>query len=290
MRQAEQVLKSLRRAHPKIEFVLQVVKTQGDVAAEVPISHLGVGAFVRELEAALLRGDIQIAVHSLKDLPSQESPGLLLAAVPPREDPRDVLVSRWGCSLEQLPQGARVGTGSLRRAAQMRAIRPDLSVEPIRGNIDTRLRKAASLEWDGVILAAAGLHRLGWQDRIAEYLPLEVCLPAVGQAALAVQVRAQDMETRELVAVVDDEATHVAVAAERSFLDFLGGGCAVPIAAYGEVQGDHLALRGMVASSDGTRLLRGTVRGSKSAPEDVGRALARELLSQGAGDILARES
>jgi hydroxymethylbilane synthase len=226
----------------------------------------GQGVFAGAIEEALLGGAVDLAVHSLKDLPAADRPGLLLAAFPPREDARDALVCRRGGGLGALPRGARIATGSPRRAAQLRAARPDLRIVGIRGNLDTRLRKLETEHLDALVLAVAGLRRLGLAERITEPLPLTLCLPAVGQGALAVQCRADDSATRALLAPLDDLATRAAVLAERAFLSALGGGCKVPIAAHAAIVDGRLRLDGLLASSDGHHLLRDSVVGGPVTP------------------------
>ena len=237
VRQTEIVLEGLRRLHPSAAFQVRTIKTAGDRTTASLNEIGGRGVFVIELERELLSGGIDIAVHSLKDLPSQETSGLTIAAVPPREDARDALFSRDARTLAGIPAGARVGTGSPRRAAQITALRPDLVIADIRGNVDTRLRKVEEGEYDAVVLAAAGLARLGWLDRAAQVFDPGEMLPAVGQGALAVQVREEDSETRSLVSAADDAATRAAVTAERAFERRLGGGCHAAIAAFGEFVG-----------------------------------------------------
>src|SRR5579885_1454004 len=287
-RQAEQVRQALLAAHPYLAVELVIITTHGDRAAEVPLHLLsGQGAFARAIEEALLAGTIDLAVHSLKDLPAAERPGLLLAAFPPREDARDALVSRTRVPLAGLPPHARVATGSPRRAAQLRAVRPDLQIVDIRGNLDTRLRKLETEGLDALVVAAAGLHRLGLVERISEVLPTAICLPAVGQGALAVQCRADDTATRALLAPLDDAATRAAVTAERALLAALGGGCKVPIAAYAEHREGQLWLDGLLAAPDGRRLVRDALAGSPDAPAALGRALAARLLAAGGAALLA---
>lgn len=284
--QTRWVIARLQQARPDVEFRIQRITTRGDVVRDRALSQVGgKGLFVKEIEAALLAGEIDLAVHSLKDMPTELPEDLAIGAVTAREDPRDVLVSRLGLKLAELPPGARVGTGSLRRAAQLRASRPDLQIVDLRGNVDTRLRKAATEEYDAVVLAAAGLIRLGYSDRITEYLSPGVMLPAGGQGALCVEVRAGDEATRTLVSMVHDPLTDAAVTAERAFLARIGGGCQVPIAAYGIVNDDELWLRGLVASIDGSRLLRNDLCGSWTEPAALAQALAEEMLAQGADEI-----
>jgi hydroxymethylbilane synthase len=287
--QADWVREALARALPDLPAEIRVIRTAGDREASLPLDALpGKGFFVKEIEEALLERRIDLAVHSVKDLPSELPGGLVLGAVPVRDDPRDVLCSQDGADLDGLPEGARVGTGSPRRAAQILARRPDLRIEPIRGNVDTRVRRLREGRVDALVLAAAGLRRLGI-DVPHVPLPPEVSLPAVGQGALGIEVRAGDDRVRAAVARIDDPATAAAVRAERRFLAALGGGCRVPIAALAEVAGDRLRLRGAVASPDGSRLLRREVEGAAAAPEAAGEALARRCLADGAAAILAAE-
>jgi len=281
--QTDAVVERLQALQPDLEIAIQVIKTRGDMVQHKSLVGIGdKGLFTKEIEAALLAGHIDLAVHSLKDLPTELPPGLAIGAVTEREDARDVLVSRLGCSLDALPLGARVGTGSLRRAAQLLTYRPDLRIVDIRGNVDTRLRKAATEEYDAVVLAAAGLHRLGLTHHIAAYLPLEVMLPAVGQGALAVEVRAgegaegRDAQIRRLASLLDHVPTRAATTAERAFLQALGGGCRVPVAAYGEAVGGLLRLQGLVASPDGRRVWRGEIKGRMEEAEALGEELARQ--------------
>ncbi|MCX7841351.1 MAG: hydroxymethylbilane synthase, partial [Anaerolineae bacterium] len=268
--------------YPHIEIVIRTITTRGDTHTDAPLPQIGdKGLFTRELEAALLAGEIHCAVHSLKDLPTQ-SPisnlqSLTIAAITERADARDVLISRHNLDLNHLPRGARIGTSSLRRAAQLRAYRPDVHIVNLRGNVDTRLRKAQSDEYDAIVLAAAGVLRLGHAERITEFLSFDVMLPAPGQGALAVQTRADDTTTRALLEPLDHAPTRAATTAERAFLRALGGGCQVPIAAYGEVNGDTLRLRGLVASTDGTRVVRGEVSGAVMYAEELGERLAMML-------------
>jgi hydroxymethylbilane synthase len=289
-RQTELTLDALRRAHPDARFQLHTVTTSGDRSQESLAEIGGRGVFVVELERALLDGEIDIAVHSLKDMPSASTEGLAVAAVTERADVRDVLVSREGLTLGALPAGAVVGTGSPRRAAQLLVARPDLRVADIRGNVDTRIRKVEDGSYDATVLAAAGLARLGWLDRATEILPAEVMLPAVGQGALALQVRAADVEAAALVAAAGHGPTERATAAERAFEARLGGGCHSAIAALGEVSGSRLRLRGLVAGPAGGRLLRGELEGPVADAEALGLRLAEALIAQGASAILEAAS
>ncbi|MBO8127376.1 MAG: hydroxymethylbilane synthase, partial [Firmicutes bacterium] len=260
--QANWVHSELSRRFPDIKFTLKKITTTGDKILDSPLAAIGDrGLFVKEIELALERGEIDLAVHSMKDVPTQIPPYMKISAISRREDPRDVLISdKWG-SFFELPEGARVGTSSLRRIAQLKAARPDLHFENIRGNIDTRLRKLKDEDLDAIILAAAGMLRLGWADRITEFIPFEISLPAVGQGALGVETRAGDQEIIELVQTLHHPATAAAVEAERGFLVHLEGGCQVPIGAHGQVDGDEVILDGLVASLDGSMVIRGQKRG-----------------------------
>lgn len=285
--QTERVAAELKRLNPGIEIVIEKIRTRGDIIHDVPLARIGgKGLFVKEIENALLEGKIDLAVHSLKDVPTTLPEGLTIGAVLAREDARDALVSRLNLPLAQLPAGARLGTSSLRRTAQLRAYRPDFRIVSLRGNVDTRLRKAMSEDYEAVVLAAAGLHRLGHADRITEILSPDVIMPAVGQGALAVEVRADDEAAHSLVALLNDPKAQMCTRAERSFLKRLGGGCQVPIAAYGLIEDEALTLRGLVASVDGRQVVRGQKTGRPDQAEELGKALAEELLAQGARELL----
>lgn len=290
--QAEWVKSELQKLRPDVEVELNKIKTTGDKILDVPLAKAGgKGLFVKEIEEALLNGGADLAVHSMKDVPTDLPPGLAITAVTQREDPFDVLISRTGARLGDLPPGARVGTSSLRRQAQLLHHRPDLTVVPLRGNLDTRIRKLETEGLDAIVVAAAGVKRLGWMDRISQFLPPEVCLSAIGQGALGIEMREPRPESREpstatIVQVLDHSETHVAVLAERALLRRLEGGCQVPIAAYAEVAGDAITLRGLVASPDGKQLVRGEGRGTKGDPEAVGTRIAEDLLARGAAEIL----
>jgi hydroxymethylbilane synthase len=264
------------------ESRIEIIRTTGDKITDVPLAKVGTkGLFTKEIEEALLERRADLAVHSLKDLPTELPAGLALAALPEREDPRDAIV---GGKLDELPRGAKVGTSSLRRAAQLQRLRPDLVMETIRGNVDTRLRKLAEGQFDAIILAAAGLRRLGWADRIAEVLEPDVMCPAVGQGALAIETRAGE---EGMAAALDDAATRAAVTAERAVLDALGGGCQVPIGAHARVSGEHLRLLGVVIAPGGTQLVRVELEGAAQDAEALGREAGARLLAEGAREILS---
>lgn len=298
------VMQQLQAAWPGLTCQEEVIVTRGDKVLDKPLPQIGgKGLFTAELEEALRSGRLHAAVHSLKDLPTENPPGLVLGAIPRRADARDALVSKSGFSLDSLPTGAVVGTSSLRRAAQILALRPDLQIESIRGNVETRLRKLMEGQYDAVVFAAAGLQRLGLDRALGGMmvlLPLDVMLPAPGQGALAVQCRADDEETLRLLAAIHDEATAWAVTAERAFLDGLGGGCSVPVGAFGQLTVDgrpqsashglsstvhRLTLTGLVAAPDGERIIR--VQGTGGDPLELGQRLAEEALAQGAAELLA---
>jgi hydroxymethylbilane synthase len=265
------------------ECRIEIIKTTGDKITDVPLAQVGSkGLFTKEIEEALLDGRADLAVHSLKDLPTELPEGLVLAAVPEREDARDAVVGR---PLADLPSGARVGTSSLRRTAQLRRLRPDLVVESVRGNLDTRLRKLDEGQYDAILLAAAGLKRLGWGARIAEILEPERMCSAVGQGALAIETRAAGAG-RDACAALDHAATHAAVMAERGVLGALGGGCQVPIGAFATVAGGRLHLQAIVVSPDGSELVRAQAEGAAEEAEVIGRGLGAELLERGAQRIL----
>jgi hydroxymethylbilane synthase len=265
------------------ECRIDIIKTTGDKITDVPLAKAGTkGLFTKEIEEALLERRADLAVHSLKDLPTELPQGLALAAVPPREDPRDAIVGR---RLAELAQGAKVGTSSLRRSAQLRRMRPDLRVESVRGNVDTRLRKLDEGQYQAILLAAAGLRRLGWEQRIAEYLPASVMCPAVGQGALAIETRGEGAGF-EACRVLDHSATHAAVDAERGVLLALGGGCQVPIGAYAVVEDGRVRVDAIVASPDGSELVRGESQGPVAEAHALGRKLGEALLERGAGRIL----
>ncbi len=281
MIQAESIAAGIRETSPGTEVEIQRIVTKGDKNRHIPLgSQAGIGIFVKELEEALLAGLIDLAVHSLKDMPTELPEGLTIAAVTERLDPADVLITR-GAKLAELPPGARIGTGSLRRAAQITGYRNDLEPINIRGNVDTRIGKVTGGEVDGVILAAAALKRLGWEDRITEYLPVEHFLPAVGQGALAIETRTEE-EIIKIAALLDHQPSRQRVTAERAFLRTLGGGCQAPIAALATLKVDTLILEGMTINTAANRTLRGIEEGSPTSPEGPGVKLAERLLAEGA--------
>ena len=282
------VISRLTDAHPGLDVQRQIITTTGDRRTDRPLPEIGgKGLFTAELESALLEGEIDAAVHSMKDLPTEMPAGLCIGAIPVRETPFDALISADGSALKDLPDGAKVGTSSRRRQAQLLRARPDLRIESIRGNLDTRIRKLHEDDWDAIIAAAAGLARLGRLDEATEILTPDKMLPAVAQGALAIQTRAGDDAMAAVLSAIHDEHTARGVGAERAFLHALGGGCHVPIAGLAEVASgkDTLALRGLVSALDGRREVRGSRTGD--SPDEVGRGLAQELLDKGAAELLA---
>jgi len=286
LRQANWVKSQLEEIHCGLKVTLVHITTTGD-KLDIPLfKEGGKGLFVKEIEEALLRGEVDLAVHSAKDLPVFIAEGLMLMAFPQREDPRDVLISRERKRWREIPGEGRVGTGSLRRSAQLLSLRPDLEIIPLRGNLDTRIRKLLTLQLDAIVLASAGLHRLGWEDQISEYFDPEVMLPAVGQGVLAIEGRRGDERVQQLVAPLTHDSTAVSLMAERAFLKGLEGGCQVPVAGFARVESGRVALTGLVAGLDGQKVIRGRVEGSPEKSEELGKQLAEELLAKGAGDIL----
>ncbi len=286
--QANWVKDELEQRYPGLEVTLTKIKTQGDKILDVPLAMVGgKGLFVKEIEEAMLRDEIDIAVHSMKDVPTIFPEGLSLRCITEREDPRDIVVLRPGVtSWKELQQGARIGTSSLRRKAQLLHVRPDFQMVDIRGNVQTRLRKLTEDDLDAVILAAAGMIRLGFEAQISEYLSTSASLPAIGQGALGLETRTDDAEVNDMIDFFNHPETAHAVIAERAVLRRLEGGCQVPIAAYGTVSGDTLSLTGLVSSTDGQEFLKKTVTCHVDEAEKTGISLADDLLIMGAGKIL----
>lgn len=286
--QANWVKSELEKRHPGLEVTLVKIKTTGDKILDVPLAMVGgKGLFVKEIEEAMLRGEIDVAVHSMKDVPTFFPAELALRCITEREDPRDILILKPGfVSFTELPQGARIGTSSLRRKAQLLHLRPDFRMVDIRGNVETRIRKLTDDDLDAVVLAAAGMNRLGFAGQVSEYLSTDLSLPAIGQGALGLESRIADTATNALIDFFNHPATAWAVTAERAFLRRLEGGCQVPIAAFGQVQAERLTLTGLVASVDGGRFLKKTVECPVAEAEKAGISLADDLLIQGAGAIL----
>jgi len=287
--QSEWVKKEVQSRYPELRVELVKIRTKGDKITDAPLSKVGgKGLFVKEIEEALLKREVDLAVHSLKDVPAELQKGLQLSVYPKREDPRDALVSSLFSKVEDLPQGASVGTSSLRRSAQLLHMRPDLRIVPLRGNVDTRLRKLDSGELQAIVLAAAGLHRLGLSDRITTLLSPDSVLPAIGQGVLGLEVREDDERTQNLISFLNDLETELAAKAERAFLKELEGGCQVPLAGYARVEKGRLVLDGMVAELDGSVILKRKLSGERDKPEDLGLALARQLIAAGADRILEK--
>lgn len=287
--QAEWVQARLQEIAPSVSIRLERIRTSGDKILDVPLAKIGgKGLFVKEIEEALSRGDIDLAVHSMKDVPSVLPEGLAIVCIPAREDARDALLTRDRVAFQDLPAGAKVGTSSLRRQAQLLAHRPDLNVVMLRGNVNTRLRKLQEGEFDAIVLAAAGLTRLGWVRHVTEYLPPALSLPAVGQGALGIESRADDTFVRELLDPINDHRTSMAVSAERAFLDRLEGGCQVPIAGHAVIEDRAVQFEGLVASVDGTQVIRDRIEGPVEQAAPLGTALADRILSAGGRQILDR--
>lgn len=285
--QANWVKKELEKKYPGIEVTLEKIKTTGDKITDVPLAKVGgKGLFVKEIEEALLEGRVDLAVHSMKDVPTFFPDGLALRCITEREDPRDALFSRNDVLLKDLPEGAKVGTSSLRRQAQLLHLRPDFEILQLRGNLDTRLKKLDDGVYDAIILAGAGVRRLGWDDRITEFIDVEISLPAIGQGALGIETRVDDEEVNEIVDFFNHPYTSDCVRAERALLKRLEGGCQVPIAAYGILDGDALRLTGLVASTDGKTIVKDILQGPRDDAEAIGTTLAEKLLEDGAYDIL----
>jgi len=285
--QADYVADSLRREYPELQVEKKLMTTKGDRILDAPLAKIGgKGLFTKELETAMLAGEIDIAVHSLKDMPTEVPEGLVISAITKRLDAGDALVSGKFRSLEELPVGAKVGTSSLRRKAQLLHVRPDLNIQDLRGNVNTRLRKLEEEHFDAIVLAVAGLKRLGFADRITEVLPKELLLPAVGQGALAIETRADDAEVRKIISFLNDEDTVNCARAERAFLARVEGGCQVPVGVHATVEGKALAVEAVIASLDGKRLYRDVRKGSCEEAETIGTALAESLLDAGGWEIL----
>ncbi|GAV25452.1 hydroxymethylbilane synthase [Carboxydothermus islandicus] len=285
--QTNWVVERLNKIYPEINFKIVTMKTKGDKILDVALAKIGdKGLFTKELEHALINKTIDMAVHSMKDLPTVLPEGLKIGAFCEREYPGDVFISPKGYRFLELPEGARIGTSSLRRIAQILAVRPDLQAIPLRGNLTTRFRKMEEMDLDGIILAYAGVKRLGFEDKITEMLSFDLCLPAVGQGSIGVEIRADDPFIEELLKPIDHFATNRAIRAERAFLKRLEGGCQIPIGAYCEVKENRLLLKGVVASLDGKLVIKGEKEGMIEDPEKVGINLAEELLTKGAQKIL----
>jgi hydroxymethylbilane synthase len=286
--QTQKVISLLQSQWDDLICEQEVITTKGDRTLDKPLPEIGgKGLFTLELEQALLEKRVDAAVHSLKDLPTEEVPGLVVDVIPERADSHDIWICPAGHTLEQIPAGSVVGTSSTRRAAQLLAHRPDLRIAPIRGNVDTRIRKALEAQYDAIVLAAAGVTRLGLMEYITQPLPMGIMAPAPGQGALAIQCRADDVETLELLQILNHYATHQAVIAERAFLAALGGGCSLPVGAYANLKGKIITLLGVIAAPDGGRVLKLSGHGEEA--HILGEQLAREALAQGAADLLTHD-
>ncbi|KGP90910.1 porphobilinogen deaminase [Pontibacillus chungwhensis BH030062] len=284
--QTDWVIEKLKEIAPQNEYEVKKIVTKGDQILDVTLSKVGgKGLFVKEIEQAMYDKEIDMAVHSMKDMPAETPEGLTIGCIPIREDHRDAYIANDNVAFRDLPEGAIVGTSSLRRAAQVLAARPDLKIKSIRGNIDTRLRKLKEEDFDAIVLATAGLKRMGWSDDvITEYLEPEVCVPAVGQGALAIECREDDQEIRDLMDTLNHAYTHRTVMAERTFLDLLNGGCQVPIGGYAYLEGDDIILTAMVGTPDGKTILKEEVRGQD--PYEVGREAADKIKARGGAEII----
>lgn len=285
--QSEWVKARIEKQQAGVQVELVIIKTKGDKIIDAPLSRIGgKGLFVKEIEDALLKNEIDLAVHSMKDMPAEVAEGLKISIYPKREDPRDAFVSLGYSTLQDLPNGARVGTSSLRRSAQLLRLRPDFTIVPLRGNVDTRLKKLETEDLQAVILAAAGLNRLGLKKRITQILEPDLILPAIGQGALGIEIKENDQKLDDLLGFLNHKQTETMVRAERAFLKKMEGGCQVPLAAYGRVMGEEILLEGFVSELDGTRVIKNQVNGKPHEPEKIGEKLAELLLNSGGREIL----
>lgn len=284
--QTDEVVKSLRAAWPDLKVEVVPITPDGDRRKAAPLQSLGRGTFVKGLEEPLLRGEIDLAVHSAKDMSSELPPGLAIIAYAERKDPRDAIVNRWDAKFGDLPSGSSLGTSSPRRTGQLLSARPDLKFVPIRGNVDTRINKVGVDGYDGVILAAAGLERMGWKSKVSDFLDPEVCTPDAGQGALAVEAREDNSEVADLLAAINHPATWSAVTTERAFVEATGGGCRVPVAAYATVSDSSLSIRTMACLPDGSQMFRSSVELPCNDPVRAGKEAARALEETGAKEIM----
>jgi hydroxymethylbilane synthase len=281
------VADKIKKLITEADIEICIIKTSGDIMEDISLLKIGgKGVFVKEIEDALLSGAIDLAVHSMKDVPTEIPAGLEFSAVLQREDVRDILASKDNRKIEQMPRGARIGTGSLRRASQLLAVLPDIAIIPLRGNLDTRLKKIETEKLAGIIVAAAGMKRMGLAQKITQFLPVETMLPAVGQGALGLQIRKSDVDLAKICASLNDAKTTAEVTAERSFLRALGGGCRLPIAALGKLDGQMISLEGMVAAPNGTTVIRDKISGAKEEAEELGKRLAEIILERGGKKLL----
>jgi hydroxymethylbilane synthase len=279
----------MEEKYPGMIVEISVIKTRGDMIQDVSPSMIGGnGVFVKEIEEALLNKSIDIAVHSMKDVPVELPEELTIGAITEREDPRDALISRGNKKIDDLPENARIGTGSLRRGFQLRNLMPDIEIVSIRGNLNTRIRRLKTDDLDGIIVAAAGMKRMGWEKRVSQYIPVEVMMPSAGQGALGIEYRKDDSEMKDIVSFLNDSPFSMEIMAERAFLKGLGGGCRLPVAAYGKKRGDELTLKGLVGSPDGKTVIADQVRGGYGDFEELGRMLAGKILSRGGREILKK--
>ncbi|MBI4765518.1 MAG: hydroxymethylbilane synthase [Deltaproteobacteria bacterium] len=287
LRQSTWVKETLVGYYPRLEIEMVAIKTTGDKILDVPLANIGgKGIFVKEIEEALLGGRFDLAVHSLKDLPGELPEGLTIGAVPIREDARDVLISRNGLLLKEIPGQSKIGTSSLRRQAQLLRYRPDLEMIPLRGNLESRIKKIESEGLAGIILAAAGLNRMGYQDKISQHLDLDICLPAVGQGALALEIRAGDPGIQDLIRVIHHDPTALCTRVERAFLNRLQGGCQVPVAGHARVEEGRIIFQGLIADRKGRTVIQDQIEGTLSDPASLGIRLAERLLDRGGREIL----
>ncbi|MGI6226565.1 MAG: hydroxymethylbilane synthase [Peptococcales bacterium] len=287
MWQTKHVVNILQEKWPHYKFEIIPMKTKGDKILDVALAKIGdKGLFTKELEIAILNGEVDFAVHSMKDLPTVVPDGLKIAAITKRHDPRDVLISKNNCNFQLLPEGASIGTSSLRRKSQLLNVRPDLKIIDLRGNLNTRLNRLTTEDYDAIILAAAGVERLGWEDKITEKLNYDICLPAVGQGSIGIETRDNDTEIINIVREANDYASELSIRAERALLKSLEGGCQIPIGAIGEIKNNSLKLTAMVGSLDGKIIIRENLSGESSYPEELGIKLADILKQRGADEIL----
>ncbi|MDB8791215.1 hydroxymethylbilane synthase [Romboutsia sp. 1001216sp1] len=280
--QTNWVIDKLKEKNPSVEFEVKIIKTKGDIIQNVSLDKIGdKGLFVKEIEQQLIDGEIDMAVHSMKDMPSSLPHGLKFAGIPKREDPRDVLILKEGySSIEDLPQGATIGTGSKRRKYQLLKHRPDLNIVPIRGNVDTRIRKITDENLDGVVLAASGILRVGLEEKISCYLPTDVVVPAPAQGALAIEIREDNYQVEVVINSLRDELTELQVSAERGFLDGVDGSCHIPMGAYCEVNEDSIKLTGLFGDEEGKKLIIKSIEGDKNSPRELGKELAKLVLKE----------
>lgn len=287
LKQTNWVVSNLKQLYPQLKVEVKIIKTKGDKILNSPLAKIGTkGLFVKEIEDALLNKEIDLAVHSIKDVPTDLPKGLIIGAITKRIEARDALISKDNYKLKELAPGSLIGTSSLRRKVQLLAYRSDLEIVDLRGNLNTRLKKLEQNKLNAIIVAAAGLIRLGLKDKITQILPLDISLPAAGQGALGIEIRKDDNEIKELISNLDKPHSHIAIKAERSFLNELGGGCQIPIGVLGTIKDETLSLKGVVASVDGKKLIRSEIKGPKDMPEKIGKELAKKVIELGARELL----